>query len=379
MPTPESVEHSFCPIPWIHSSTNSRGFIRVCCMINVSPFSFLIKEDGSNYNAKNDTIPRNHSYYKNMRSRMLKGERVNRCRQCWVHEDSGMVSNRQAANIHFFPDIMGKAIELTKEDGTIDPKDFPIIYYDLRLGNRCNSKCIICNSNNSSMWGPLTDWSEEKLETPYLQELIDNSQHIERIYLTGGEPMINKNHWELLDLFIKKGHSQNIILDYNSNGVIMKEEFFDRWKHFRFVGIGFSIDGMGEVFEKIRYPSKWKTIVRNLKLFDDNATDSMRASFAMTILSLNILNTLDFFKWYYSQEYKAIRLQPHFNILSRPLEWDIRRLDLEQKQNIEKEYNKFFKWLEKNCKDHEEYEDVKMNFKGIVNAMYMEPLDNVKN
>lgn len=376
MSTTKSVENSFCPIPWVHSSTNGRGFIRVCCMINVSPFSFLKKDDGSNYRADKDRIPRNHEYSKTLRSKMLKGERAKRCRQCWVHEDSGMVSNRMAANIHFFPDLMGKAIKLTKEDGTIDPKDFPILYYDLRLGNRCNSRCIICNSNNSSMWGKLVDWSEGKLEAPYIQEMIENSEHIQRIYLTGGEPMINKNHWQLLDLLIEKGHSKNITLDYNSNGVLMKESFFDRWKQFRYVGIGFSIDGMEETFEEIRYPSKWNNIVKNLRLFDDNATETMSASFAMTILSLNVLNTLDFFKWYYGQKYKRIQLEPHFNILSRPLQWDIRRMDLEQKQNVKKQYMKFLDWLRENCEDHPEYEGVRANFKGIINAMYMEPLDH---
>jgi len=376
MPTPKSIEHSFCPIPWIHTSTNSRGFMRVCCMINVSPFSFLVKEDGSNYNAKLDRIPRNHEFYKSIREKMIKGEKDQRCRQCWVHEDSGMISNRMAANTYFYPDLMEKAAELTKEDGTINPKDFPIKYYDLRLGNRCNSRCIICNSNNSSMWGNLTDWSEGKLDAPYIQELIENAEHIDRIYLTGGEPMINKNHWQLLELLIEKGYSKDIVLDYNSNGVLMKKEFLEIWKNFKYVGIGFSIDGMEDVFEKIRYPSKWEKIVENLQLFDDHASENTYASFAMTILSLNILNAIDFFKWYHGKKFKRIQLEPHFNILSRPLEWDIRRIHLEQKDIIKREYENFFKWLDDNCKESQEYEGIKNNFKGIVNAMYMEPLDN---
>ena len=226
------------------------------------------------------------------------------------------------------------------------------------------------------MWGKLTDWSEGKLDAPYLQELIENAQHVDRLYLTGGEPMVNKNHWQLLKLLIEKGHAENITVDYNSNGVLMKKEFLEIWKNFKFVGIGFSIDGMGEVFEQIRYPSKWENIVKNLRLFDDYGGDNTHASFSMTILSLNILNILDFFKWYYEQNYKRIQVEPHFNILSRPLEWDIRRIDLEQKDIIKKEYEKFYTWLDDNLKDHIELEATKTNFKGIINAMYMEPLDN---
>ena len=95
----------------------------------------------------------------------------------------------------------------------------------------------------------------------------------------------------------------------------------------------------------------------------------------MTILSLNILNAIDFFKWYHAKKFKRIQLAPHFNILSRPLEWDIRRIHLEQKDNIKREYENFYKWLEINCKESPEYEGIKNNFKGIINAMYMEPLD----
>jgi sulfatase maturation enzyme AslB (radical SAM superfamily) len=344
-------------------------------MINISPFSFLIKENGSNYNAKFDRIPRNHDYYKDIRSRMLKGERDQRCRQCWVHEDSGMISNRMAANSHYYPELMGKACELTKEDGTINPDDFPIRYYDLRLGNLCNSRCIICNENNSSMWGKVIDWSGGKLETPYLKELIENAEHIDRIYLTGGEPMVSKNHWQLLDLLIEKGYSKNINLDYNSNGVLMKKEFLEKWKHFKNVGIGFSIDGIGEVYEKIRYPSKWESVAKNLQLFNDFAGENTHASFAMTILSLNILNVIDLFKWYYNKKFTKIQLEPHFNILSRPLQLDIRRIHLEQKHIIKSEYERFYKWMDRNC-EGEEIPAVKRNFSGVINAMYTEPLDN---
>jgi MoaA/NifB/PqqE/SkfB family radical SAM enzyme len=335
-----------------------------------------MKDDGSNYSAKFDEIPRNHEYYKDIRSKMLQGVREKRCRQCWIHEDAGMISNRMCANTHFYPGLMEKAIELTKEDGTIDPNDFPIKYYDLRLGNRCNSRCIICNSNNSSMWGKLIDWSDGKLETPYLKELIRNAEHIDRIYLTGGEPMINKNHWQLLDLLIENGHAKHISLDYNSNGVLMSRQFLDKWKEFKYTGIGFSIDGMGEVFEKIRYPSKWETIVKNLQLFNDYSHENTRASFAMTILSLNVLNVIDFFKWYHGRKFTKIQLAPHFNILSRPLEMDIRRIDLEQKHVIKKEYEKFYRWLDENCEGHVELDEIKRNFAGIINAMYMEPIDD---
>lgn len=376
MATPESVKHSFCPIPWIHTSMDSIGNLRLCCMANLAPFSYFRKEDQTRYNAEFDLLPRNHEYSKFVRSEMLKGNKSDMCRQCWVLEDAGLNSNRMSALEHSYPDEIYRAVELTEEDGTIDPKDFPIRYYDLRLGNKCNSRCIICNSENSSMWGRLVDWSHGILETPYLKHLMKNSSTIDRMYFTGGEPMIGKNHWQLLDFFIEEGHAGHIALDYNSNGVVMTKNILDKWKHFKSVGVGFSVDGIGEVYEKIRIPSKWKTIEKNLQLFDDYGHSNTCASFAMTVLSLNILNIIDLFKWYYKKNFKRIYTNPHFNILSRPLDMDIRRIPLEQKHIIKKEYDKFYNWVDENCNEDEYIINaIKTNFSGVINTMYMEPFD----
>ena len=223
-----TIKHSFCPKPWMHTSMNNRGDLRTCCTINLLPFSFLTKEDETRYNAKTDLFPRNHKYTKILRASMLAGERHPMCRRCWEIEDAGLVSSRFAWQNYFFPGFEEKAIELTQEDGTIDPKDFPIQSYDLRFGNLCNSKCVICGPAISSMWGEVTDWSDGNLENPYIQELLNSAEHITRLYVTGGEPMINKNHWRLIDTLIQKGHSKNITIDYNTNCVLLTKEMLDK-------------------------------------------------------------------------------------------------------------------------------------------------------
>ncbi len=129
----KTVENTFCPIPWIHYSMNSLGDIRICC---IGKNKAYLRKYKSQFNAKTDLVPRNHELYKEMRTSLLNGKQHPFCDQCWDRERNGLDSNRETFKDLYYPDLMEKAIKLTKEDGTIDVKDFPIKYYDLRLGNQ---------------------------------------------------------------------------------------------------------------------------------------------------------------------------------------------------------------------------------------------------
>ena len=79
MPTAESVKDTFCPIPWIHTSMDSIGNLRICCLANLEPFGYFRREDQTRYNAEVDLVPRNHDYSKFVRSEMLKGNKPDAC------------------------------------------------------------------------------------------------------------------------------------------------------------------------------------------------------------------------------------------------------------------------------------------------------------
>ena len=367
--TPKAKTDTFCPIPWIHSSTNSVGDLRVCCICNFSPFSNLIDERGRRLNAANSLLPRNHPLYKEMRLSMLTDKKHPLCKQCWDREKAGLLSQRRLTEEEFYPDIKEKAIRLTREDGSIKGDDFPIRYYDLRLGNECNCRCVMCNDINSSMWdkGKITDWSGN-LDTPYLRNLIDNLEHIHKLYLTGGEPTINRNNWKLVDIILNRRHHRHITLDYNTNGVFLTKEMLEIWGKFQGIGIGFSIDGIGKIFEWVRAPAKWNVVKDNLLLFEKESYPNTYGSFTVTVFSMNILNILELFKWHSQQNFTKITLVPHFNILVRPPRLDIRRIDLEQKKEIVKKYEEFYKWIDDNL-SMEDASKCKAPFKGIINSM----------
>ena len=370
MSRPESIKNNtFCPTPWIHASTDSIGYLRVCCICNVSPFSALRKESGVLYNGKKDLIPRNHKLYKEMRAAMISNVRHPLCGQCWEKEKAGLLSQRQINTTIFYTDVMEKAFKLTQKDGTINANDFPIRYYDLRLGNKCNCRCTICSPSNSSMWdgGRVTDWSAE-LDTPYLKDLIKNLKYADRFYLTGGEPTIVKNNWKLIQLMIDQGHNEHIDLVFNINCVVLTKKMLDIWGKFKGVGLGFSVDGIGEIYEQIRIPAKWETTKKHILLFEEYSHPNTYGAFTLTISSVNILNIIDLFKWCINQKFTKIAKEFHFNLLVRPSDIDIRHIDLEQKRVIVKKYEEFYKWIDENLSP-EDIDRCKGPFQGMINTI----------
>ena len=366
------ISKSFCPIPWIQSGTDASGLMYACCEIVFSHSAYLMKDKTTYYKADVDIAPRNASVLKKLRSSMIVGKRSDLCRRCWDREAAGLGSRREGL-LPLYPDLLEKAIKLTQADGTINKRDFPIDYYDLRFGNKCNCKCIMCNEINSSMWaGKVTDWSNN-LNTPYIQELIQNAKYIKRIYFTGGEPTINSSHWKLVNTLIENRENDHIILEYNTNGVVLTKEMLSTWGKFLAVHLGFSIDGIGEIFEKIRFPAKWQTIEKNLKLFEEFSYPNTIAAFSITVSNINILNILDFFKWYSSLEMKKINLHPNLSKIYFPRKFDITRIPLDQKKFIKDEYEKFYTWLD----NHFPYPDIKKVFEGVIKTLFSNEEKNI--
>ena len=85
-------------------------------------------------------------------------------------------------------------------------------------------------------------------------------ENLEEIYLTGGEPMLNPDHWKLLDRLIVNGHSQDIRLRYNTNlstSVYQGRPVTDLWKKFKHISIYASLEAIGAPAEYIRSGLSW--------------------------------------------------------------------------------------------------------------------------
>jgi hypothetical protein len=291
---------------------------------------------------------------------MLAGEVPNSCTKCFSEESQGITSKRQWETKVWEERIDIKSIvEQTETDGSI-PVSIP--YFDLRLGNTCQLKCIMCSPHDSSSW--IKDW---KLQYPkyktielkedqrwdntfdytwyqdsgFLNSVKNQSKQIKELYFAGGEPLLIPEHYKILEFMIAEGSAGNCILRYNSNGLELPERLFELWSYFKEVKFNFSVDAVGEQNNYIRYPSKWEDIVNNLYRLDDTP-NNITVNIACAVQLLNVSRIPELVEWKLAQNFKKINLPPYgagligTHLVYLPSYLNIRVLPVDIKQNVSK-------------------------------------------
>jgi sulfatase maturation enzyme AslB (radical SAM superfamily) len=186
-------------------------------------------------------------------------------------------------------------------------------FVDIRNTNLCNLKCRYCGPHFSSQWAeelnrlPIIEY--QSLDN-YKDILVTNSLHW--MYFTGGEPLINSDHWKMLDYLIENNQAQNITLMYNTNLTTLKykdKNIINIWAKFKTININCSIDAVGEVLEYIRSGTSWSKIKSNL---DQLLKISQDLNINITLSPvLSILNI-----WFIDELYEYARVN---NITVQPI------------------------------------------------------------
>jgi MoaA/NifB/PqqE/SkfB family radical SAM enzyme len=314
-------------------ATRPNGDVRLCCTSNASGAGVidskeigLVKRDGINMNLRDHTIEEvwNSEFMCNTRKQLLNDEVPLSCQKCFTEESKGIKSKR-----YWETEVWNQRIDMNERIGMMDingtmPVDIP--YFDLRLGNLCNLKCIMCSPHDSSAW--IKDW---KIQTPqytndilkedqgwdrtmdytwykkgsFLESMRSQAQHIKELYFAGGEPLLIPEHYNILEFMVNEGHASNCILRYNSNGTEIPDNLLDLWSHFKLVKFNFSIDAYGVKNDYIRYPSTWNTITENLHRLD-NTPDNIIVNVACAVQAMNVLYLDELVDWKIHQQFKKV-------------------------------------------------------------------------
>ena len=378
------MNKKFCPLPWISEAVRNNGDLRVCCHAKASKSQGVYrKADGSSFNATIDSLDeaRNSELAKELRLSMLNNSTHDVCTRCDQEDASGIRSRRQYETenwSHFF--TLDDATKLTNDDGSIDPHKVPIAHYDLRFGNLCNLKCRMCGPTDSNQWyedhvkvwgGQSFKDSHGKVELiqnqkgrwitknndydwidseNFWQQLENKVHDLQHVYIVGGEPLLIDQHYEMLQLCVDKGAAKNIMVEYNTNITNIPQRAWDIWKHFKRIQIGASIDGINDINDYIRYPSKFSKISENLHKFDQ-AEGNFNIWVACTIQAYNVHHVPQFMKWMVEQDFKRVQsnidepfLTPH--PLHNPKHLNMRILPPEAKEYIRNAYDEFINWVD---------------------------------
>ena len=243
-------------MPWVGMFYHT-NLAKVCCVNTHKSWS-------------NPVEFRKSKFIKNLKQEFLNGDQPASCKACWDLEDVGMRSVRE--------NLMSSRQEQTINKFDLD-SEYNLEYLEFRASNLCNFSCVICSPESSNQLG------KEVTKNPVLlnyfspdsglQEITDaNWQHIlsllpgiKQIHLTGGEPMLIKHYYQLLDYLIDNNYSQQIFLTITTNGSVLNPTLLSRFNQFSKTKITISIDGAGKKAEYQRYGTDWESVKRNCITF----------------------------------------------------------------------------------------------------------------
>ena len=270
--------------PFTGLATREDGAIQVCCRSH--PIG----------NIQDNTLEEiwNNDNMRRIRQQVLHGERPKECEPCFVLEDQGVESLRQRHIAGVIPEsrITLYPHALNGMDSEFKmPFEFPTM--EIKLNNLCNLKCRMCHPMDSTSWN---DWKEVEefyikennfmvkaiedlnlMRKPYLDKFDDNPNwwaslekllpYFRRVEFAGGEPLMDPQHYRILDMLKPYGHQ--IEIKYATNGTTLGiskgRTIHDYWPHFKSVAVNVSVDGINDVYNYIRGNGDWNQVVENIK------------------------------------------------------------------------------------------------------------------
>lgn len=125
-------------------------------------------------------------------------------------------------------------------------------------------------------------------------DVLRSADALERLYITGGEPLINDRVAAILDHLIKTGDSSHIHLELSTNCTHVSAEHIERFKKFRRVELLLSLDAVGATFEYIRHPAHWSVIDANVRKYKEHG---LICKVPPVVQVYNVLDLVDLYRY----------------------------------------------------------------------------------
>jgi molybdenum cofactor biosynthesis enzyme MoaA len=376
---------TFCMHPFTGLATREDGAVKVCCRSH--PIGF-IQDNTLEEIWNNDTMTR-------IRKQVLSGERPPECAPCFNLENQGVESLRQRhiagnipeARINLYPN----ALKTMRSDYTM-PFEIPTM--EIKLNNLCNLKCRMCNPTDSTSWN---DWDQVEdfykkennfivksikelnlVNKPYLDKFDDTANwwdsfekllpYFRRVEFAGGEPLMDPQHYRILDMLAPYGHQ--IEIKYATNLTMLgkgSRTIWEYWPKFKSVAINVSIDGFDKSYEYIRGNAKWPELIDNIKQIQ-TIPNVTRIVGAVAVQISNIL-ILDKMIEYFLNDLRIVfytNMVQHPNCLSaQVLPAGLKMVALSRLENVKQRVHEF-----KYVKEHPELLELTYGqINGVINFL----------
>ena len=316
----DNTKDTWCVLPWIHLCVRTDNILKPCCRyLSTSPTTEL----GVTLNdvKRTGVDAMNVEKYKDIRRKMLAGEKLPGCRKCYTQEEHTDLTDRMSMRM-FLNNRFGhvKRQSVTEEFESVR-------YIEMSIDNICNLQCKMCTSmfsskliNRDKFMG---DTVYKKLE-PNFSEL-DNIDlgNLEYVKILGGEPFITPNFIKFIDYLYERSNPENISLEIATNGTSLpNEEVISRMNRFKMNYINVSLDTYSKANDYQRWGSSHEIIFNNAQEYW-RIIKNVYVSFHTVVSILNsnhLASSLDFLtnthKYHVSVDF--VREPEHQSILYAP-------------------------------------------------------------
>lgn len=344
---------TFCIFPWIQQYVGPPGDVKPCCVYSNSD------EIG---NLKENTLKEiwNNEKTKQMRLNFLNGIEEPSCDICNRRDELGHAHRNEYNKMFFEQDEeIQQVVANTNTDGSVD--EHKLYYIDVRYNNLCNLSCRSCAPHYSTSWVldhrklyNLTARLDKddgfqfpgKTDSQAIEEILPHLATAKMVYFAGGEPLMQKEHYMVLDKLIELGNT-DLEIRYNTNFSMLQlkgyDSVLDYWKKFSNVHVYASLDGSHEKAEYWRNGTVWETVVDNRKKMIEECPH-VNFMIAYTLSWPNSLNLIEFHK-----EWVELGLLKIDHVLVNPLDtpfyYCLKNLPDWKKRQIEEKLQEAIAWL----------------------------------
>jgi hypothetical protein len=344
-----------CKLPWTGFSNDPDGRVRPCCIYK----GYITDELDQDYYVQTTSVKDIFSskYMKDLREQFRNGQKPAGCETCIKDESNGVHSKRMS-----YTDFINYRQE----------PELPV-EYQMILSNACNLKCRSCTPSHSNLWQAEhkilfgnTGYKMPNNQSGHQDSVLWNTrtewmQYVERLEIVGGEPFYIKQWPELWQELVDQKYSKSVDMDMSTNCTVYGGHILEKFiPHFKRIGVGLSIDGIGPMYEYLRHPGKWVEVSTNIlkyKHLSEAYPNNFGISYTHTIGWLNAWYVPEFHTWVKENtpEFKIWN-----NIIHSPRHMSLVMLPEEIKQQIKIKWGSY---------DWGEY---KSAIDGIINFMFSE-------
>ena len=283
----DKISPTFCAAKWKQVTMHLESGLTHSCH---HPTAHIVPLDELEVNV---SALHNTKYKKSMRKDMLEGKIIPECDYCNRVEKNEtnnfsdrIYKSREKWARKYIPEIIEQ------------PWDYDVFpsYFEVSFSSVCNCSCVYCSPTFSTGWvkeieefGPYrTSISSRGFDdspkprftgetNPYIKAFWkwwpELYERLEFFRITGGEPLLSKDTFKILDYIIEKPRKE-LHIDINSNFTVNQkifDRFIEKYKQISdsgvSVGVYTSCESKGEKAEYIRPGLKYDQWLRNCRKY----------------------------------------------------------------------------------------------------------------